>query len=83
MKAQEPPRCPKCRFIVFNRRLSKCESCGAELAPGLLYSEAELEALRKSEAEQLEHELERQREASKEATATLRHAALMSRVAGS
>ena len=83
MEAQEPPRCPKCGFIVFNRRHSKCESCETELPRALLYSEAERESLRKSEAEQLEHELERQREASKEATATLRHAALMSRNLGS
>ena len=82
MEAHEPPRCPECGFIVFNRRHSACESCGAELPKALLFSEAELNALRKSEAEQLEHDIERQREASKEETATLRHAALLGRIAG-
>jgi hypothetical protein len=76
MEAQQPPRCPSCSFLVFNRRYRKCESCGAELPAGLLYSEAELEAIRKSELEQLEHEMERQREASKEATAAAQRAAL-------
>jgi len=83
MEAHEPPRCHKCGFIVFNRRHPTCESCGAELPEALLYSEAELKALRESEAAQLEHEIARAREASKEATATLRHDALLGRTAGS
>jgi hypothetical protein len=77
----EPPRCPVCNFLIFNRRYPKCESCGAELPAQLVYSEAELEALRKSEAEQLEHEMERQREASKEATAAAQQAALATLIA--
>ncbi len=75
METREPPRCPICSFTVFNRRYPKCESCGAELPKTLLYSQAEREELRKSEAEQLEHELERQREASKEAAATAQQGA--------
>lgn len=81
METKEPPRCPNCSFIVFNRRYPKCESCGAELPTTLLYSEAEREALLKSESAQLEHEMERQREASKEATAAAQQAALVAFIA--
>jgi hypothetical protein len=81
METREPPRCPKCSFTVFNRRYPKCESCGAELSPELLYSDTEREALRKSELAELEHEMERQREASKEATAAAQQAALATLVA--
>jgi len=42
----------------------------------MLYTKPELDALRSSEVEQLEHELERQREASKAATAAAQQAAL-------
>jgi hypothetical protein len=72
MEAQQPPRCPRCSFIVFNRRHPKCESCDAELPSELLYSEAELQAIRKSGAEQLELELEHLREEAKERTELLR-----------
>jgi ribosomal protein L37E len=75
VEAREPPRCPRCSFIVFNRRYPKCESCGAELPKALLYSQAEREELRKSEAEQLEDELERRKAASREAAAAARQAA--------
>lgn len=81
METREPPRCHKCGFTVFSRRYPKCESCGTELPSELLYSDAEREALRKSEAAQLEHEMERQREASKEATATAQQAALVAFIA--
>ena len=77
METRQPPRCPTCGFIVFNRRYPKCESCGIELPKALLYSQGEREELRKSEAEQLEHELERQREASKEAAAAAQGAAVV------
>jgi len=70
------PRCPACGFGVFNRRYPKCESCGAKLPAAMLYTKPELDALRSSEVEQLEHELERQREASKAATAAAQQAAL-------
>lgn len=34
-------RCPHCGFAVYNRRLSRCESCGGALPPSIRLSEAE------------------------------------------
>jgi DNA-directed RNA polymerase subunit RPC12/RpoP len=31
-------RCPDCGFRIFNRRVPKCESCGAKLPAELLLS---------------------------------------------
>lgn len=38
-------RCPACGFGIFNRRVSKCESCGAALPSELLLSREEIAAL--------------------------------------
>jgi transcription initiation factor TFIIIB Brf1 subunit/transcription initiation factor TFIIB len=38
-------RCPSCGFQIFNRRVSKCESCGAVLPFELLFSREQLAAL--------------------------------------
>jgi len=38
-------RCPKCGFRIFNRRVSKCESCGAALPSELLFSQEQIAAL--------------------------------------
>lgn len=53
------PACPKCGFIVFNRRFPKCESCGEPLPPSLVLSTEERDLLleeeeRKAEAAQQE-----------------------------
>jgi hypothetical protein len=32
-------RCPACGFQIFNRRLAKCESCGAALPSDLLLND--------------------------------------------
>lgn len=54
-------RCPACAFRVFNRRLKRCEKCGAALPAELQYSAQELARL---EADRRENEasLERTRE---------------------
>lgn len=41
-------RCPACGFVVYNRRVAKCESCSALLPAELRYTPEELQA---SEAE--------------------------------
>lgn len=38
-------RCPTCGFQIFNRRVSKCESCGAALPSELLFSRQQIAAL--------------------------------------
>lgn len=38
-------RCPDCNFPVFNRRVSKCESCGAPLPAEMLYTKEQAEAI--------------------------------------
>lgn len=39
------PKCPECRFSIFNRRFGKCESCGALLPTSIVYTADELKAL--------------------------------------
>jgi hypothetical protein len=38
-------RCPACGFQIFNRRVAKCESCGAALPAELLLSAEGIAAL--------------------------------------
>ncbi len=38
-------RCPSCNFPIFNRRVKRCESCGADLPQALLYSTQQVEAI--------------------------------------
>ncbi len=38
-------RCPSCDFPIFNRRVKRCESCGADLPQELLYSEQQIESI--------------------------------------
>lgn len=38
-------RCPSCGFQIFNRRVSKCESCGVALPSELLLSREKTAAL--------------------------------------
>ena len=38
-------RCPACGFQIFNRRIAKCESCGAPLPSELLFSKDQIAAL--------------------------------------
>ena len=42
-------KCQACGFRIFNRRYPKCESCGAPLAPSMIYTAQELVALREQE----------------------------------
>jgi hypothetical protein len=37
--------CPGCNFTIFNRRVKKCESCGAPLPPELLYTDEQIESI--------------------------------------
>ncbi len=43
--------CPKCRRPIYNRKHKLCGFCGAALPPELLFSEAELAALKKQDEE--------------------------------
>lgn len=43
-------RCPACEFRVFNRRLSHCERCGAELPASVRFSEEDLRRLDEASA---------------------------------
>ncbi|MBC7984545.1 MAG: hypothetical protein H7Y02_11895 [Candidatus Obscuribacterales bacterium] len=59
--------CPACNFTIYNRRTTRCESCGAELPSELLFTpeqktalDAEYERNRKAR----EAEKRRQRESS-------------------
>jgi hypothetical protein len=36
-----PFRCPACGALIYNRAYPKCERCGKDLPPGLLFSEQE------------------------------------------
>ncbi|MFH2134865.1 MAG: hypothetical protein ABII81_06750 [Pseudomonadota bacterium] len=38
-------RCPACDFPIFNRRVPRCESCGADLPQALLYSEQQIASI--------------------------------------
>lgn len=38
-------RCPSCNFLIFNRRVTRCESCGAALPQALLYSAQQIESI--------------------------------------
>jgi uncharacterized membrane protein len=38
-------RCPACDFPIYNRRVKRCESCGAELPQALLYSERQIASI--------------------------------------
>jgi len=38
-------RCPECGFQIFNRRVPKCESCGAALPAELLLRRDQIAAL--------------------------------------
>ena len=38
-------RCPSCNFPIFNRRVKRCESCGADLPQSLLYSEEQIASI--------------------------------------
>ena len=42
-------KCQACGFRIFNRRYPKCESCGAPLAPSMLYTAQELATLHEQE----------------------------------
>lgn len=35
-------KCPTCSFSIFNRRLARCESCGAELPTHLRFTAHDL-----------------------------------------
>lgn len=37
--------CPACGFTVFNRRVARCESCGAALPAGLLFSPEQISSI--------------------------------------
>ena len=50
MNVVATPRCPACDFTVFNRRYAKCESCGVELPPSLVYTAEERRSLFEAEA---------------------------------
>lgn len=38
-------KCPNCNFPVFNRRVTKCESCHEPLPQELLYSKKQMESI--------------------------------------
>jgi hypothetical protein len=52
-------RCPSCGFQIFNRRVPKCESCGAMLPSELLFSQDQIAALN------AEHEKNRKERAAR------------------
>lgn len=56
-------RCPKCDFQIFNRRVSKCESCHSPLPAELLLTTQEKAAL---DAEHEKNAKKRAEEARKE-----------------
>ena len=38
-------RCPACQFAIFNRRVPRCERCGATLPEALLFGAEDLQRL--------------------------------------
>lgn len=61
------PRCPACNFTVFNRRVSRCERCGKDLPPDLLFGPKELAVLAEEDARIQRARKELQREKDEEA----------------
>jgi predicted ATP-dependent serine protease len=45
MNSESRFRCPACGFAVYNRRVSKCESCSATLPNELLFTSEELRSI--------------------------------------
>lgn len=38
-------KCPNCSFVIFNRRIKKCESCGTSLPAELLYTDEQIASI--------------------------------------
>ncbi len=53
------PTCPACGFAVFNRRCPSCEKCGAALPASIVYTAAEITALRADERVEEQRRAER------------------------
>ncbi len=63
------PACPACGFPVFNRRYPRCEKCQAVLPEQIVYTPAEIVALREKEhLEDQARERRRAREKGQRAT---------------
>jgi uncharacterized membrane protein YgcG len=69
MASNQRFECPACGFLIYNRRVSKCEACSAELPKELLLTPrqiAELDAAH--EKSRKEREARAQRDKSQETT---------------
>ena len=59
--------CPKCNGLVYNRRHKLCGFCGAELPAEILFTQPELDAMAKMEAEaEQRRQLEKTQEEAQE-----------------
>jgi hypothetical protein len=59
-------RCPACQRLLYNRRLTRCGFCAAEIPESLRFSKGEIAALDHEMAELQERRLQRQRAAAEE-----------------
>ena len=48
--------CPSCERPIYNRRIEKCEFCGAILPNELLYSQSDVDNLNKQQTESLKRQ---------------------------
>ena len=56
-------KCPSCQRVIYNRRLTRCGFCGAEIPESLRFTPAEIAALERELAELEQLRKQRQRSA--------------------
>lgn len=59
-------RCPSCQSVLYNRRLTHCAFCGAEIPESLRFTPEEIAALDRKMAELEEQRRRRERKAVEE-----------------
>jgi len=60
-------RCPACQRVLYNRRLTHCGFCGADIPQHLRFTPEEITALRRELAELEQRRKQRELAADKEA----------------
>jgi len=58
--------CPSCQRVLYNRRLTHCGFCGAEIPENLRFTPEEIAALDRKMAELEEQRRQRERKAAEE-----------------